>query len=101
MKVNYQVCIKRMENFEDFIHHGSTMSGYWVPNNYIKLIKTYQYDYAIYSYNTLICFVDFMNKTYCINPARYSATTSKQKSYIRKAAKSWEYFNGYKNILWI
>ena len=104
MEVNYQVCIRRMENFEDFIHCGNTMSGYNTydrDNNYIKLIKIYQYDYAIYSYNTLICFVDFIGKTYCVNPNKYSTTTSKQKSYIRQAAKSWEYYNGYKNILWI
>ena len=101
MQDNYNTCIVKMEQFQKFEHYGNTMSGNMVDRgSSIKLIKLYKYDYSIYSYNTLICFVDFKEKTYCINPTKYSTTTSKQVSYIRKAAKAWER-KGFERILWI
>lgn len=95
---NYQTCIIKMEQFEDFNHYNN-MFGL-THKKYIELIKEYEFDYHIYSYTTLICFVNFKDKTYCINPQRYSVTTSKQVSYIRRAAKVWER-KGYKRILWL
>lgn len=97
---NYQTCIVKMKQFEEFIHCGNTMSSLWCSGSYIQLIKYYEYNYSIYSYFTLMCFVNFKDRTYCINPHRYSTTTSKQVSYIRAAAKVWER-RGYERILWI
>jgi fructose-1,6-bisphosphatase len=102
MQDNYQTCVAKMEQFEDFSHYGNNMTGvlYSVYSARIQLLKVYEYNYLIYSYSTLICFVNFRDRTYCINPTRYSATTSKQVSYIRRAVKVWER-KGYQRILWI
>ena len=93
-----------MEQFEPFTHYNNTMSSIMWPRtpwpSGIQLIKYYELDYCIYSYITMICFVNYKDKTYCINPRRYSTTTSKQVSYIRRAAKVWER-KGYERILWI
>ncbi len=99
-KVNYAVCVKNMMYFLNFTHYGNNMSGILKPDQEIQLIKYYKYDYAIYSYKTLICFVNFTDRTYCINPKKYSSTTSKQVTYIRRAAKNWEH-EGFERILWI
>jgi hypothetical protein len=99
MRDNYQTCIVRMEQFENFSHYGGNMTGCLYHMD-IQLIKKYHLDYCIYSYSTLICFVSFKDKTYCINPTRYSVTTSKQVGYIRQAVKVWER-NGFQRILWI
>lgn len=103
MPYNYNTCIKRMENFEEFVHYKHNMSGGinpYLKEKYINLIKQYAYHYSIYSYNTLICFVNYKDKTYSINPVKYSRTTSKQVWCIIKAARTWER-NGYRRILWI
>ena len=97
---NYQTCIAKMELFVDFEHYGSNMNGYYVNNMNIQLIKKYKADYIIYSYSTLICFINFNDKTYYINPTKYSTTTSKQVTFIRKAAKGWER-KGFERRLWI
>ena len=99
MADNYQTCIVKMEQFENFLHYNNTMSGYHFREA-IQLIKYYEIDYSIYSYNTLICFVNFEERIYCLNPTRYSTTTSKQVSYIRIAIKVWER-KGFQRILWI
>ncbi len=100
MQDKYSTCIVKMEQFQEFEHYGDTMSGLEGRGTLIKLIKDYISDYRIYSYQTLICFVNYKEKTYCLNPTKYSTTTSKQVSYIRKAAKVWER-KGFERILWI
>jgi hypothetical protein len=99
MQDNYQTCIVKMEQFEEFVHYDGNMTGY-LSHIDIQLIKHYHINYLIYSYSTLICFINFNDKTYCINPQRYSTTTSKQVSYIRRAVKVWER-KGFQRILWI
>jgi len=102
MRDNYQTCVEKMEQFENFHHHSShkiNMTGFYFLNS-IQLFKYYEYDYCIYSYRQLICFVNFKDKTYCINPSRYSTTTSRQVGYIRRAVKVWER-KGFERILWI
>jgi hypothetical protein len=99
MQVSYERCIKRMEQFEEFVHYDGNMTGY-LSHIEFQLIKHYHINYAIYSFTTLICFINFKDKTYCINPYKYSVTTSKQVSYIRRAVKVWER-KGFERILWI
>jgi hypothetical protein len=99
MQDNYKTCIVKMERFEFFVHHKNTMKGLCLRTN-IFLINEYKFDYCIISYDTIICFINFNDKTYCINPQHYSTTTSKQVSYIRRAAKVWER-KGFERILWL
>jgi hypothetical protein len=90
-----------MENFRVFVHHDNTISARVLLNGLkIQLMKEYEAHYFIISYRTVICFVDFKNKTYCINPQKYSRTTSRQVNLIYRAAEVWE-SKGFERILWI
>jgi hypothetical protein len=103
MKDNYSTSIIKMEQFEPFNHYHDNMRGIlWPENNRgnIQLIKYYEFDYNIYSYTTMMCFVNFRREFYCINPHKYSTTTSKQVSYIMRAARVWE-SKEFERILWI
>jgi hypothetical protein len=102
MRDNYQTCIVKMEQFEDFTHrstHKINMRGTQFCGG-VQFIKCYNFDYIILSYTTMICFVNFRDKTYCINPQKFSTTTSRQVSYILRAVKVWER-KGFERILWI
>ena len=83
----------------EFMHHGENMHG-TLSDSKLKIKEIHNFNYLIYSYSTLICFVDFEKKIYSINPHKYSVTTSKQINYIREAAKRWENI-GYERILWL
>lgn len=99
MYESYKICIGRMRFFEEFLHYDENMRGV-KERRIINLREIYHTDYCIYSYSTLMCFVDLDKRVYSINPRKYSVTTSKQVSYILEAAKKWE-MRGFENILWI
>lgn len=101
MADSYRVCLERMKSFEEFMHYSNNMHGIKLMHSKFSNIEYKNtIGYYIYSYTTLVCFVDFDNKKYCINPYKYSTTTSKQVTLIRRAAIKWEY-NGFERIMWL
>ena len=96
---NYQNCLIKMKSLEEFTHYDENMRGIKEKRTF-QLRETYNADYCIYSYKTIICFVDLTKHIYCITPYQYSTTTSKQLSYIRVASATWDKY-GLKRILWI
>ncbi len=98
MEESYGNCVEKMKLFYEFEHYSKNMIGVHERREF-NLRKTYVSTYCIYSYSTIICFINYFDKIYCINPYNYSRTTSKQTTLIRRAAEYWERI-GFSRVLW-
>lgn len=71
---NYQQCIKHIANLTDF--RSNSLCGYNAPEGFY-----------VVSYNTTIAFIKRDFSVVALNVQKYSVTTSKQQTYVRRAVE--------------